>query len=161
MGRKLIGIAAAIAIGSAGVALAGAAGEEAKKEQQTQAGMGGAGMAGANEIMGEVVKVETKQLFLKHPQTGVIIPLKLDKNTKYVGETGFDRASLREGQPVRASFNIDGTNNVATQISQVRPGEPTMPPPGMHEPGTGGAGQQPGEEQLPEEQEKEEGGTIY
>lgn len=68
------------------------------------------------EIEGKLVRVDSKTLFVEH--MGVVVPLKVDRNTKFEGAAIRRAGDFKEGQQVRASFKIENkVNNVATRVS--------------------------------------------
>jgi hypothetical protein len=84
--------------------------------------MGQSGQSGmtdslaGNQITGRVVKSDRKTVWVEH--AGAIVPLKVDKNTQF-GDPSLKRASdLREGDEIRASFEVRKTDNVATSIQK-------------------------------------------
>ncbi|MHB8877508.1 MAG: hypothetical protein ACYC8T_27775 [Myxococcaceae bacterium] len=82
--------------------------EQAKKEMQ-------------HELTGQVVKVERDFVYIE--QQGAVVPLKLDKDTQF---KNLSKTELKEGQEIRASFQVEGrTTNVAQEISSL-PGDTGM-----------------------------------
>lgn len=141
MTRKIVGLFATVALLSSGVALAG---DDKSKHQQTQSSgqlggdIGGAGaqgqsgqmqgqsgqmqgqsgqmgMTGEKQVTGTVVKSSSTMLHLRTDNG--IIPLKLNKNVQYQDPNVKSAQGLKEGQQVRASFDIQGTDNVVKSIS--------------------------------------------
>ncbi|HEX8818938.1 MAG TPA: hypothetical protein VF794_03360 [Archangium sp.] len=87
----------------------------------SQAGGSSAQMGGASAQMGEkqvsgtVVKSSST---LVHVQTDQgVIPLKVGRDTKFEDPSVKRARDLKEGQQIRASFDIKGTDNVAKSIS--------------------------------------------
>ena len=128
MTKKIVGLFATVALLSSGVALAG---DDKHKDQQGQTSgqmggdIGGAGtqgqmqgqmaMTGEKQITGTVVK-SSKDLLHLRTDNG-IIPLKIDKDTQFADPNLKKAKDLKEGQQVRASFDIKGTDNQAKSIS--------------------------------------------
>ncbi|MFY0529941.1 hypothetical protein ACN28I_44500 [Archangium gephyra] len=129
MTKKIVGLFATVALMSSGVALAG---DDKNKNQQTQSSgqmggdIGGAGtqgqsgqmqgqMAGEKQVSGTVVKSSKSMLHLRTDNG--IIPLKINKDVQFQDPNLKNVQSLKEGQQVRASFDILGTDNVAKSIS--------------------------------------------
>ena len=140
MTKKIVGLFATVALLSSGVALAG---DDKHKNQQTQSSgqlggdIGGAGtqgqtgqmqgqtgqmqgqsdqMMGEKQVTGTVVKSSKNMLHLRTDNG--IIPLKIDsKKVQFQDPNVKNVQSLKEGQQVRASFDILGTDNVAKSIS--------------------------------------------
>ncbi len=132
MKTKLIGLIASVALMGSGAALAGGDGKKYDKPQSTQSqdSTGGSGQAGTpshmnqgstqqlgpNELIGRVVKSDKKMVWVEH--AGAIVPLKIDKQTQF-GDTNIKRAQdFREGDQIRASFEVRKTDNVATSIQK-------------------------------------------
>lgn len=125
MSKKIVGLFATVALLSSGVALAN--NEEKHKGQQSQTSgqmgsdIGGSGqqgqmgMTGEKQVTGTVVKSSSSLVDVR-TDTG-IISLKIDKDTKFQDPGVKHAKDLKEGQQVRASFDIKGTNNVAKSIS--------------------------------------------
>jgi hypothetical protein len=167
MTKKLMGLFAAVALMGSGAAFAN---DQAKKQetQQTQQGaMGGSGSMGssatgqmenttnpvANQLTGRVVKNDKKTLYIEH--AGAIVPLKVDKNTVFSDPSIKRVQDLKEGDEIRASFEVRKTDNVATSIQKSSagmggsgtevnsPDSSLNPSPGTMTPsqeGTGGSG---------------------
>lgn len=143
MTKKIVGLFATVALLSSGVALAG---DDKHKNQQTQSSgqlggdIGGAGTQGQTgqmqgqtgqmqgqsgqmgqtmgekQVTGTVVKSSKNMLHLRTDNG--IIPLKIDsKKVQFQDPNVKNVQSLKEGQQVRASFDIQGTDNVAKSIS--------------------------------------------
>jgi opacity protein-like surface antigen len=149
MTKKLIGVFASVALMSSGLALAH---DKSKQETQTQSqsstgGSGSAGMGqqqsgqrgksgqmgaseqlGGNQLTGRVVKSEAKTIYVEH--AGAIVPLKIDKNTQFTDPSLKRATDIKEGDQIRASFEVRKTDNVATSIGMSS---------GMNE-GQGGSG---------------------
>lgn len=126
MTKKIVGLFATVAMLSSGVALAN---NEEHKGQQTQSSeqqmgedIGGSGtqghmgqMAGEKQVTGTVVKSSSNMLHLRTDNG--IIPVKIDKDTQFQDPNVKRAKDLKEGQQVRASFDIKGTDNVAKSIT--------------------------------------------
>lgn len=146
MTKKLAGLFAAVALVGAGAALAQQPGQteqeklqQGQQQAQEKAGMPGMQM-GQHELMGQVVKVEPRTLFIQQQPMGAVIPLRLQSDTQF---ENLNRRDLKEGFQVRASFDIRGTDNVATRVAKAQGA-------GMHE-GQGGSGTDTG---LPSKDEQ-------
>jgi hypothetical protein len=62
------------------------------------------------------VKSESKTVWIDHQ--GAIVPLKIDRDTRFEGAAVKDAKDLKEGQEIRASFMVkDRTDNVARTIA--------------------------------------------
>jgi len=89
---------------------------------EPEEGVGGSGMQGdksgmatGQELSGKVVKADRSSVFVEH--MGAVVPLKIDKNTKFQGDTLKAAKDLKEGQEIRASFSVENkTSNVAKSI---------------------------------------------
>ncbi|SEU09446.1 hypothetical protein [Stigmatella erecta] len=148
MTRKLIGLFASMALMGSSAALAGDTwkkGEAAGREQESigavgrdsdsalpevgsqQDAIGGSGQSGiGQELTGRVVKSDRKTVWIEH--AGAIIPLKVDKSTQFTGTEQKRASDFKEGDEIRASFEVNKTDNVATSI-------------GLANDGTGGSGE--------------------
>ncbi|MCY1076222.1 hypothetical protein [Archangium lansingense] len=128
MTKKIVGLLATVAMLSSGVALAN--NDDKHKDQQTQGSgqmgsdIGGSGtqgqmqgqmMTGEKQVTGTVVKSSSNLLHLRTDNG--IIPVKIDKDTQFADPNVKKVKDLKEGQQVRASFDIKGTDNVAKSIS--------------------------------------------
>lgn len=83
--------------------------------------------ANGPQLTGHVVRADNGTLWLEH--MGAIVPLKLDRQTRVQGIGVKSPRDLREGQEVRASFEVKNkTTNVARSIQLLEQG------------GTGGSG---------------------
>jgi len=87
-------------------------------------------MPGAqNQLTATVVEAKGKELFVEHQ--GVVIPLKVEKDTKIEGMTGKKLSDLKPGDEVQVSFMVKNrTENIALDISKSS---------GMGGAGTGGS----------------------
>ena len=86
----------------------------------TQGQVGGSQMAGAQQVgekqvTGTVVKSSSTLLHLRTDNG--IIPLKVGRDTKFEDPSVKRAKDLKEGQQIRASFDIKGTDNVVKSIS--------------------------------------------
>src|SRR5512140_678153 len=131
MNKKLIGLVAGTTLAIAGVAFARAevgssssssvtSSKSVKKSMKQEKGTGGSAMGtssgtmGQNEITGQVIEKKGSTVFVQD-HMGAVVPLKTDKATKY---EGFTRNQLKEGDQIRASFDVrHKTENLATSIS--------------------------------------------
>lgn len=71
---------------------------------------------GGNEITGRVVKSDRKMIWVEH--AGAIVPLKVDKNTQFADPSLKRASDFKEGDEIRASFEVRKTDNVATSIGK-------------------------------------------
>lgn len=71
---------------------------------------------GGNQITGRVVKSERKMIWVEH--AGAIVPLKIDKNTQFTDPSLKRASDFKEGDEIRASFEVRKTDNVATSIGK-------------------------------------------
>jgi hypothetical protein len=144
--KKLMGLFASVALLGSGMALANDQTMKSKTGEVTQ-------QVGGNQLTGRVVKSDSKMVWLEH--SGAIVPLRIDKNTQFSDPNLQHAKDLKEGDEIRASFEVRKTDNVATSItrsttgtggsglemtspdSSIRPSPGTLPP--SHE-GTGGSG---------------------
>jgi hypothetical protein len=98
----------------------GATGQGQMGQQQGQVGQQAQvgqdqGEQGSLQLTGTVVKSSTNLLHLR-TDSG-IVPLKVTRSTKFDDPSVKRAKDLKEGQQVRANFNISGTDNVVTNIS--------------------------------------------
>lgn len=104
-----------------------------------QGSMGGAGSMGqmkpmtGNQLTGQVLKSEKDKVLLKNAD-GAIISLKVDKKTQFTDPSVKSAKNLQPGQEIRASFKVEGTDNVATSIE---PSTGGMGGSGVMQPDTG------------------------
>lgn len=88
-------------------------------QQGSQVGMGsqmgGSQQAMGNEVTGEVIKSDRKSVYLKS-QDGAVVQLKVDKKTTFGDPAMKSARDLKQGTEIRANFNVEGTNNIATSI---------------------------------------------
>jgi hypothetical protein len=98
-------------------------------------GVGGSGMAGTGEqqrgeLLGEVVKVQGDQLWLRH--AGAVFPLALTDETRFTPDR---RQVLQPGQEVRARFTLEDGGYVVNTLEQApAPGKPTGQKQGAEQP---------------------------
>jgi len=84
--------------------------------QGTQAQQGSSQQLAANEITGRVVKSNKKMVWVEH--AGAIVPLTINKQTQF-GDENLKRAQdIKAGDEIRASFEVNNTDNVATNIQR-------------------------------------------
>jgi hypothetical protein len=148
MNRKLIGLFASVALMGSSAALAGDTwkkGDTAGRTQDSigavgrdsdsslpdqgsqQDAIGGSGQSSGlgQQVTGRVVKSDSKTVWVEH--AGAVIPLKVDKGTQFTGTTQKRASDFKEGDEIRASFEVKKTDNVVTSI-------------GLANDGTGGSG---------------------
>lgn len=106
---------------------------ESEAEQPYEEPIGGSGQAGQQagqmqqDISGEIVKADKNSVFLKSDQ-GAVVQLKVQKDTQFSKSSPGSQQQgaqkeiksardLKEGQQVRASFEVKGTDNLAKSIS--------------------------------------------
>lgn len=147
-------LAAAMLVGG-GLAIAGD--DKTKTQQDTHTG--GSGMEASSdaskastEVSGTVIRADDKLLSVRNQQ-GESIPLKIDENTRFDDPSVKEISDLEAGQEVRASYSVEGSDNVATQVWVVE--SDTMTPgsntggsgmeqdAGTYDPATGGSGMEP------------------
>jgi hypothetical protein len=94
----------------------GSSGQSGQMGASGQSGqMGSAQQMGQKQVSGTVVKSSASMLHLRTDNG--IIPLKVGRDVK-IDDPNVKRVrDLKEGQQVRASFDIQGTDNVAKSIS--------------------------------------------
>jgi hypothetical protein len=116
------GLAILVAGGLAALVASPAAGSDAGIEDPARVGQPGgsketraAGTRGQRELSGTVVKASKTTLYLEH--MGAIVPMRIDERTRVSGEGAKSPQDLVEGQVVRASFTVKGTDNVADRIT--------------------------------------------
>ncbi|MDY7225545.1 hypothetical protein [Hyalangium rubrum] len=138
--KKLIGVFASVALMSSGMALAN--GGEGKKhdtqQTQPQGSTGGSGSMGgsgtvtegsasqmnqgagqqlsSNELMGRVVKSSKKMVWVEH--AGAVVPLTINKDTQFADPNLKRAQDFKEGDEIRASFEVRKTDNIATSIQK-------------------------------------------
>lgn len=138
MTKKLVGLFASVALLGSGMALAddkvkdkdqqaqgseqlggeaiGGSGSQQGQMGGSQTQMGGSqAQMGEKSVTGTVLKSSST---LVHVQTDQgVIPLKVGRDTKFEDPTVKRAKDLKEGQQIRADFDIKGTDNVAKSIS--------------------------------------------
>ena len=90
---------------------------DTKSMDKSATGQGQVGQqqGGSMQLSGTVVKSSSNLLHLRTDNG--IVPLKVTRETKF-DDASIKRAKdLKEGQQVRANFNISGTDNVVTNLS--------------------------------------------
>ncbi|MBN8231366.1 hypothetical protein JYK02_28030 [Corallococcus macrosporus] len=163
--KKLIGVFASVALLGSGVAFAQDSTSQGSQQPSTSSGsmqgssgssstgssdaMGGSGssssssMTGSNELTGKVVKSEGKKVYIS-ASNGAVVPLDIDKNTQFTDPSMKNAKSLKEGQEIRASFQVKEEKNMATSISPSQgtggSGSDVMSPDSSINEGTGGSG---------------------
>lgn len=124
MTKRLVGLMASVVLLGSGMAMANDVnkGSQHSKSQTMGSSTGGSGTTqmgeagmGQKEINGTVVKSSNDMLSLKTDNG--IISLKVNKQTQFQDPTVKRAKDLKEGQQVRASFDILGNDNVAKSIS--------------------------------------------
>ncbi len=106
-------------------------------EAEEEPGVGGSGMAGTGEaqrgeLVGEVVRVQGDQLWLRH--AGSVFPLELTEDTRFTPDCS---QALRPGREVRARFTLEEGGYVVNAL------EPTEQAPAREK----SSGQKQGAEQ--------------
>jgi len=113
----------------------------------------GTNAMGQKELSGKVVKAESSKVFVQDAQ-GAVVTLDIDKSTTFTDPTLKKAKDLKEGQEIRASFEVKETKNMAKSISLSGTGgagtdvmtpdpsinEGTLDTPPVDDPGTGGSG---------------------
>ncbi|RKG65470.1 hypothetical protein D7V80_23310 [Corallococcus sp. CA054B] len=152
--KKLIGVFASVALLGSGVAFAQDSATQGSQQPSTSSGSmqgssestGGSGsssMMGSNELTGKVVKSDSKKVYISST-SGAVVPLEVDKNTQFTDPSMKNAKSLKEGQEIRASFQVKDEKNMATSISPSSgtggSGTDPMAPDSSINEGTGGSG---------------------
>ncbi|NOK19529.1 hypothetical protein [Corallococcus carmarthensis] len=167
--KKLIGVFASVALLGSGVAFAQDSTTQGAQPPPTSSGsmqgssgsstgssdaMGGSGssaahpmgsssMTGSNELTGKVVKSESKKVYISSA-SGAVVPLDIDSKTQFTDPSMKNAKSLKEGQEIRASFEVKDEKNVAKSISPSQgtggSGTDVMSPDSSINEGTGGSG---------------------
>ncbi|WP_342380839.1 hypothetical protein NVS55_14340 [Myxococcus stipitatus] len=152
--KKLVGICAALALLGSGSALAKDDPNKPQPQPQGSSGsmqhdtsMGGSGSTmgsamGQKELSGKVVKAESSKVFVQDAQ-GAVVTLDIDKSTMFTDPTLKKAKDLKEGQEIRASFEVKETKNMAKSISLSGTGgtgKDVMSPDSSINDGTGGSG---------------------
>lgn len=161
MTNKLMGLMVGAAMVMGGTALAGGDKWQEKKDQQSQTemktgeGVGGSGHMGKTEkeshLTGEILKSDKNALYVK-TDDGAVVHLKVEKDTQFQAANVKSAKDLKEGQQVRASFEVKGMDNIAKSISMAQgmggsgfesleEPAPMQEPLPTEEPATGGAGE--------------------
>lgn len=162
--KKLVGICAALALLGTGTALAkddpnkqnqGSSAQGGSGSMQQDTSMGGSGSSmgssstmgsssamGQKELSGKVVKADSTKVFVQDAQ-GAVVPLDIDKSTQFTDPMLKKAKDLKEGQEIRASFEVKETKNMAKSISLSGTGgtgKDVMSPDSSINEGTGGSG---------------------
>ncbi|RKH69909.1 hypothetical protein [Corallococcus aberystwythensis] len=167
--KKLIGVFASVALLGSGVAFAQDSTTQGAQQPSTSSGsmqgspgsgtgspdaVGGSGssaahstgsssMTGSNELTGKVVKSESKKVYVSST-SGAVVPLDIDSKTQFTDPSMKNAKSLKEGQEIRASFQVKDEKNMATSISPSSgtggSGTDVMSPDSSINEGTGGSG---------------------
>ncbi|NOK38027.1 hypothetical protein D7W79_27670 [Corallococcus exercitus] len=169
--KKLIGVFASVALLGSGVAFAQDSATQGSQQPSTSSGsmqgssgssagssdaIGGSGssaahstgsssssMTGSNELTGKVVKSDSKKVYISSTG-GAVVPLDIDKNTQFTDPSMKNAKSLKEGQEIRASFQVKDEKNMATSISPSQgtggSGSDAMSPDSSINQGAGGSG---------------------
>jgi len=83
----------------------------------TQVGQSGMSeQLSGNQLTGRVVKSDRKTIWVEH--AGAIVPLKIDKNTQFADPSLKRGSDFKEGDQIRASFEVRKTDNIATSIEK-------------------------------------------
>lgn len=119
--KKLLGVLAGVA------ALSLAGGAFAAQQDDISSGgsgsMGGSGSSGGSmgmnqqQVQGKVLKADNKSITIEH--MGAALPLSVQSSTAFQGVKS--AKDIKEGQQVRANFELKGTQNQLTSI-EVLPG---------------------------------------
>jgi hypothetical protein len=108
--------------GQMGQGAQGQSGQVGQSDQGQSAQVGQSGMTGADQqlsgtqLSGRVVRSNKKMVWVEH--AGAIVPLKIDKNTQFTDPNLKRAQDLKEGDEIRASFEVRKTDNVATSIQK-------------------------------------------
>lgn len=131
-------------------------------KKQDEPATGGTGMdasASKTEVTGTVINANDKMLSLRNDK-GESVPLKINEQTRFDDPAVKQISDLKPGQEVRASYSVDGADNVATEVQVLgakggsgmegQPpaegsdtggsGDMNAPDAGAQEPDTGGSG---------------------
>ncbi|NBD08653.1 MULTISPECIES: hypothetical protein [Corallococcus] len=123
--------------------------------------MGGSGsssthsssMAGENELTGKVVKSDSKKVYVSSA-SGAVVPLDIDSKTQFTDPSLRNAKSLREGQEIRASFQVKDEKNMAINIAPSQgmggSGSDAMSPDSSINQGSKGTGQDNGSSMNPD-----------
>src|SRR5512145_1167788 len=115
MNKKLIGLLAGTSLALAGVAFAGDEGKQGTggSPMGTSSGTMGSTQQVEHEITGQVVDKKGSTLYVQD-KMGPVVQLKTDKSTKF---EGINRDQIKEGDRIRASFDVHKkTDNLAKLI---------------------------------------------
>lgn len=120
--KKLLGTLASVAV------LSLAAGAQATSQQEedinqggsgsSSGSMGGSGSYGGSmgmnqqQVQGKVLKADNKSITIEH--MGAALPLSVQSSTSFQGVKSVK--DIKEGQQVRANFELKGTQNQLTSI---------------------------------------------
>ncbi|NOJ96573.1 hypothetical protein D7W82_28215 [Corallococcus sp. CA049B] len=158
--KKLIGVFASVALLGSGAAFAQDSASQGSQQPSTSSGsmqgssgstgssgaMGGSGsssMTGSNELTGKVVKSDSKKVYISST-SGAVVPLEVDSKTQFTDPSMKNAKSLKEGQEIRASFQVKDEKNMATSISPSSgtggSGTDPMAPDSSINQGSGGSG---------------------
>lgn len=176
--KKLIGVFASVALLGSGVAMAQDSMTKDSQQPSTSApaqggsgqtgsdssmqgssgssdAMGGSGsssthsssMAGENELTGKVVKSDSKKVYVSSA-SGAVVPLDIDSKTQFTDPSLRNAKSLKEGQEIRASFQVKDEKNMAINIAPSQgmggSGSDAMSPDSSMNQGSKGTGQDNG-----------------
>lgn len=76
---------------------------------------GGSAQAGEQEISGEVVKAQGNTVYVDH--MGAVLPVELDKSTKFEGQGLSSKKDLKKGQQIKAKISVKNEiTNLAKSI---------------------------------------------
>ncbi|MFB1481980.1 hypothetical protein [Corallococcus sp. RDP092CA] len=173
--KKLIGVFASVALLGSGVAFAQDSTTQGSQQPSTSSGStqgssggsmgstdatGGSGSSsstmGSNELTGRVVKSESKKVYISS-DNGAVVPLDIDSKTQFTDPSLKNAKSLKEGQEIRASFQVKDERNMATSISPSTgtggSGTDVMSPDKSINEGTGGSGMDDSNKNLGGEQD--------
>lgn len=142
--------------------------EPATQEPATQEpAIGGSGSAmgsqsamGQKEVTGKVVKSDRKTVWID--MQGAVVPLKVNKNTQFSDPNVKSARDLQAGQEIRASLEVQETDNIAKSISMAGTGgsgDMMSPDSSIHEGGTGGSGLEKDKDVMQPDPSINEGGT--
>jgi len=153
MNKKLIGLLAGTTLAIAGVAFAQSDVSRGGSSMGTSSDTMGSAQQSQNEITGQVIQKKGSTVFVQD-HMGAVVPLKTDKSTKYEGFKGNALKEVKEGDQIRASFDVRRkTENLATLISL----EPAQGTGGSSDIGKkeGSPSEEKGETPMQEQQEQE------
>lgn len=78
-------------------------------------GLSGLEAQGSNELTGRVVRASSNHIYVEH--MGAVVPLKVNRDTKFEDPSVKRARDLKEGDEIRASFETQKTDNIAKSIS--------------------------------------------